>query len=450
MPANDTFLLHLVLIECLLLVALAVLGLHVLGDAAAGPALVWLLALIIAALLALLTAALVWRRRRALERVVTQVERAADALTRDGPGMALPAVGDPLTDRLIVAFNGVVRRLAEHPSAPSGAAADAKPRTAAATERDAHPRHLPEPADDDLADRVARRAAGALPVLLAEDSRPNQLVATTLLAKVGLRVDVVENGLQAVAAVNRRDYALVLMDLAMPDMDGIEATGCIRALPGKRGRVPIVAMTANAFDEDRQRCLDAGMDGYLSKPIDRRALFAALLQWVNSRETEPASAAGARAAAQSAQPLPLPQPVSAAAGQIDPEAADDGLPVLDERVAGALARDLTDALMPDVVATFIGEVRERIAAVQQAAAAGDSARAGQQAHALKGSAATFGAAALEARALSIEQAGRAGSLEAVRAQLDGLGACGEAVIALLAARWGGAGRGQPGAGGVPQ
>jgi HPt (histidine-containing phosphotransfer) domain-containing protein len=141
--------------------------------------------------------------------------------------------------------------------------------------------------------------------------------------------------------------------------------------------------------------------------------------------------------------------VAAAAGHNDPALAQDGLPVLDEQVAGALARDLTDALMPEVVATFIAEVRERIAAVQQAAAAGDSARAGQQAHALKGSAATFGAAALQARALSIEQAGRAGSLEAVRAQLDGLGACGEAVIALLAARWGGAGRGQRGHGGVP-
>ena len=446
MPANNTFLLRLVLIECLLLVALAVLGPQVLGDAAAGPALAWLLALIVAALLAMVTAALAWRRWRALERLVTKVERAADALTRERPGMALPAVGDPLTDRLIVAFNGMVRRLAEHPSAPSGVSADAEPHPVTTTERNAHPRHLPEPPDDDLADRVARCAAGALPVLLAEDSRPNQLVATTLLAKVGLRVDVVENGLQAVAAVSRRNYALVLMDLAMPDMDGIEATGCIRSLPGKRGRVPIVAMTANAFDEDRQRCLDAGMDGYLSKPIDRQALFAALLRWVDSRETGSASAAGAPAAAvQSAQP----QPVAAAAGHIDPALAQDGLPVLDEQVAGALARDLTDALMPEVVATFIAEVRERIAAVQQAAAAGDSARAGEQAHALKGSAATFGATALQARALSIEQAGRAGSLEAVRAQVNGLGACGEAVIALLAVRWGGAGRGQRGHGGVP-
>jgi PAS domain S-box-containing protein len=291
-------------------------------------------------------------------------------------------------------------------------------------------------ATDDIADRVAHCATGALPILLAEDSRANQLVATSILGKAGFRVDVVENGLQAVAAVNRRNYSLVLMDLAMPDMDGIEATGCIRALPGKRGRVPIVAMTANAFDEDRRRCLEAGMDGYLSKPIERRALFEAVLEWIDTGlaghlPAVPLDPAGPRPHAPG---WSLPAVSTKAGGY---EGNPDAVPAeLDEGVVEALVAELSEALMPDVVATFVAEAGERISAIEQAAANGDCARAGDQAHALKGGAATFGAAALRDQAIAIEAAARGADLDALRAHVRGLRSRGDAVLGLLRSRFG--------------
>ncbi|MGH6644144.1 response regulator, partial [Hypericibacter sp.] len=97
-----------------------------------------------------------------------------------------------------------------------------------------------------------------------------------LLARSGHRVHAVSSGVEAVAAVREGDYDLVLMDVQMPVMDGIEATRRIRALEGAKSRIPIVAMTANAMMGDRERFLEAGMDDYVSKPIDRAALFAVI------------------------------------------------------------------------------------------------------------------------------------------------------------------------------
>jgi signal transduction histidine kinase/DNA-binding response OmpR family regulator len=107
-----------------------------------------------------------------------------------------------------------------------------------------------------------------LRILLAEDNKVNQLLATSLLTKAGHHVDVAGNGVEAVHAVVHRHYDVVLMDMQMPEMDGLEATRRIRALPAEVNRIPIIAMTANAMVEDRVRCEQAGMNGYVSKPID--------------------------------------------------------------------------------------------------------------------------------------------------------------------------------------
>ncbi len=116
-------------------------------------------------------------------------------------------------------------------------------------------------------------------VLVAEDNIVNQRVAAGLLTKRGHQVTVVSNGREAVAAVRQGPFDLVLMDVQMPEMDGIEATAAIRAWERESGRhVRIVAMTAHAMTGDRDRCLEAGMDGYLSKPIDQQSLFAAVEQ----------------------------------------------------------------------------------------------------------------------------------------------------------------------------
>ncbi|HEY9028760.1 MAG TPA: ATP-binding protein, partial [Burkholderiaceae bacterium] len=119
-------------------------------------------------------------------------------------------------------------------------------------------------------------ARPALRLLVAEDNDVNQILINALLARMGHRVHLVANGRLAVEAVRRGDYDLVLMDLQMPEMDGMEATQAIRALGGAFASLPIVAMTANAFDEDRQACLAAGMDDYVAKPIDVAQLADAI------------------------------------------------------------------------------------------------------------------------------------------------------------------------------
>ncbi|MDP1525186.1 MAG: ATP-binding protein [Rhodocyclaceae bacterium] len=116
-------------------------------------------------------------------------------------------------------------------------------------------------------------------VLLAEDEPINQEVSSGLLEEAGLQVDLAEDGLEAVALARQNRYALILMDIQMPKLNGVDATRAIRALPGY-GQIPILAMTANAFDEDRQVCLDAGMDDHIAKPVVPAHLYETLLRWM--------------------------------------------------------------------------------------------------------------------------------------------------------------------------
>jgi len=123
-------------------------------------------------------------------------------------------------------------------------------------------------------------------ILLAEDDPINQEVALELIQRVGLRVDLASDGAQAAAMVEQAPYDLILMDMQMPVMDGLAATRNIRALPDRQS-VPIIAMTANTFCDDRKRCLDAGMNDHLGKPVDPAALYAALLSWLPERSALP-------------------------------------------------------------------------------------------------------------------------------------------------------------------
>lgn len=121
-----------------------------------------------------------------------------------------------------------------------------------------------------------------LPILLAEDNTVNQKVAQKILDILGYQVDTVSNGLDAVEAVKNKEYGLILMDCQMPDMDGYEATGQIRKLQGLERHIPIIALTAHAMRGDREHCLSAGMDDYLTKPIKVPQLKQTLEHWFNT------------------------------------------------------------------------------------------------------------------------------------------------------------------------
>ena len=108
----------------------------------------------------------------------------------------------------------------------------------------------------------------------------NQVLACAILGKAGYRTDVAGNGIEALQALSSRPYDLVLMDMQMPEMDGLEATSLIRKLHGEVARIPIVAMTANAMKGDRERCIQVGMNDYVSKPIDPVKLLERIAFWL--------------------------------------------------------------------------------------------------------------------------------------------------------------------------
>lgn len=132
---------------------------------------------------------------------------------------------------------------------------------------------------------VSKRQGGkrALRLLVVEDNKVNQLLALTMLRKAGHEVDLAVNGREGVEAVRNRDYDIVLMDMQMPEMDGLEATREIRKLPDERAKTTVIAMTANAMAADQKLCLDAGMNDYMAKPIDPKSLHEKLATWGGTR-----------------------------------------------------------------------------------------------------------------------------------------------------------------------
>ncbi|QCO05545.1 hybrid sensor histidine kinase/response regulator [Azospirillum argentinense] len=246
-------------------------------------------------------------------------------------------------------------------------------------------------ADEQAADIHPMAAAAAVDlsglrgarILLAEDNDLNQQVACELLGDAGLTVEIAENGAIAVDMVQAAHYDLVLMDMQMPVMDGIAATREIRRL-GFTG-LPIVAMTANAMQADRERCLDAGMNDYLAKPIDPDALWATLLVWVTPRP-----GLGAEA------PAPLPAPAVE-----EPDDLPTGVPGLDTAIG--LSRVLgKKRLYLDLLRKFTAGQRGVVTAIRTALDAGDLAAAERYAHTLKGTAGNIGAHPVQDAAEQLE------------------------------------------------
>jgi len=245
-------------------------------------------------------------------------------------------------------------------------------------------------------------------ILLAEDNITNQQVALGILKKLGLRADAVANGAEAVKALETLPYDLVLMDVQMPEMDGLEATRAIRHPQSavRNHHIPIIAMTANAMQGDRQTCLDAGMNDYVSKPIAPQALAEALDTWLpkdTAATTEDAPDASERTSA-----------VSAQEHAEEPEA-----PVFDR--AGMLARLMDDEeLARTVTEAFLDDIPRQIEALRGYLDAGDVAGAERQAHTIKGVSATVGGQGLRAVAFEMEKAARARDVSAVKARMADL------------------------------
>ena len=256
-------------------------------------------------------------------------------------------------------------------------------------------------------------------ILLAEDSQANQLVATNILRKAGFTIDAVANGMEALEAVQTLPYDLVLMDLQMPEMDGLEATRSIRQLKSECCDIPIVAMTANVIADVKRDCEDAGMQGFVSKPIVREELFAELSRWtdakqiglaLNEREAPPASAVNDRTAADVVADVAPVAGMSAAAVSDADTAATEGLDTesLDIRVLERLIEDTSKATVARMLTIFLSEADKRMTLIRQALAQADTLQLASEAHTLKSSAASFGARLLADLAKQLEASAKAG------------------------------------------
>jgi PAS domain S-box-containing protein len=226
-----------------------------------------------------------------------------------------------------------------------------------------------------------------LRVLVAEDNKINQQFARILLGKAGHSAEVVETGEAAVAAVRASDYDVVLMDVQMPVLDGIEATRLIRALPPPKNAVTIIAVTAHAMAGAREQYLASGMDGYLSKPLDPEALLRAL-------------------EACTAQEEPV---VAALVGSSDVEADA----VFDADAIATLEKYLPAARVSEFLMMFVGQIDEQAAHIRRATVEQDLSELGRQAHSLAGCTGNVGASRLCRLARELEAACRAGDRSAV-------------------------------------
>jgi two-component system sensor histidine kinase/response regulator len=269
-------------------------------------------------------------------------------------------------------------------------------------------------------------ATRGLRILLAEDNAVNQRLAVRLLEKHGHSAAVAASGREAVAAWGRGGFDLILMDIQMPEMDGFEATHAIRERERDTGgHIPIVAMTAHAMKGDRERCLEGGMDDYVSKPLQVEKLLAALRQ---ARESTPAEDGDPSLGSKGKTSAPITPPVAPflgeGAGGLGSSAdaglgsEESGLPVFD--LDTAMERVDDDAeLLGEILDLFRAQAATSRAEIDEAVGRRDGPALERAGHSIKGAAANVSAEQVREAALHLEEAGRGGDWEAAaRAQAE--------------------------------
>nr|MBA2517535.1 PAS domain S-box protein [Solirubrobacterales bacterium] len=236
----------------------------------------------------------------------------------------------------------------------------------------------------------AARAPENDEVLVVEDTPVNQVVAVRMLEKCGFRARVAENGRKALEALSERDYAAVLMDCQMPELDGYQTTRVIRGSEHAGRRTPVIAMTANSMRGEREKCLAAGMDDYLTKPLRNHILKDALRRWV----TDPQLAATAAE-------------VAVLTGATE---RADGPALIDEAVIAELG--LEGEGLAELVALFVDQAATQVVELSGAISHGEAPTVARIAHQLKGSSATLGAVRVASVASELEQAAKTEQLSA--------------------------------------
>ena len=259
---------------------------------------------------------------------------------------------------------------------------------------------------------IAEHKKQGLRILLAEDNPINQKLAVVLLQKAGYSVDAVENGAQALEKVQENQYSVILMDVQMPEMDGLEATAQIRDWERSRGRhIPIIAMTAHAMQGDRERCLEAGMDDYVSKPLEPKVLFSALDRWTQtSHETVEEEVQDYSSPAEVFSTdlddglFGEEQSISRETDDIAPVSYADTVPV---NFDSALSHfDGDREFMLEMFKEYKAHLPARLQEIQDALQANDPGRLGRLAHNLKGVSLNFSADAVADIALKLEELGK--------------------------------------------
>ncbi|MEM7042556.1 MAG: response regulator, partial [Pseudomonadota bacterium] len=246
-------------------------------------------------------------------------------------------------------------------------------------------------------------------ILVAEDHAVNQDLIQEALSQLGCETDLVEDGAAAIRAFEHGGHDLILMDCQMPHVDGFQATRAIRDLERRNGdpdHIPIVALTANAMEGDRDRCLAAGMNDYLTKPFMQADLIAVLLRWLPDGKSP---SADERAVAEST-PTPAEASVDAdTSGVIDPAALD--------RIR-EMAGSKGDGLLTKVIGRYLEKTPELMADLTAAAQRSDYDQVRQIAHSLKSSSANLGAVSLSEQCKEVETACRAGEVDQVDATVE--------------------------------